>query len=109
LSYLLDIGGVMIVYSFEQNNSGGYYRKPAKHIIVKDACNEKHAEEIAIKAGMYYDGKAAGTDCSCCGDRWYPMDYEHETIEDAIAHASGRRTGGSPSTVPQYIVVGPED
>ncbi len=91
------------VYSFHQNNSGGYYCQPAKHIIVKDARDSEHAFEIAIAAGMYLGGVAAGSDCSCCGDRWYGMENEHDTIEEAIAYA---KDGYSDNDgIPQYIIV----
>ena len=92
-----------MIYSFRQNNSGGYYTEPAKHIIVKNARDSEHATEIALASGMYLDGVAAGSDCSCCGDRWYGVDQKFDTIEDAIAEA-GEFDFGS-KEVPQYIIV----
>ena len=92
-----------MIYSFRQNNSGGYYCQPAKYIIVKDARDSEHATEIALAAGMYLGGVAAGTDCSCCGDRWYGLDYEFDTVEDAIADAYEFDSGQD--EVPHYIVV----
>ena len=94
----------MTVYTFRQNNSGGYYSLPAKHIIVKDARNAEHATEIAMAAGMYLNGVADGSDCDCCGDRWYGMDYEFDTVEDAIEDA-GQYDFSEREKVPQYIVV----
>tara|TARA_Y100000296_G_scaffold84124_1_gene116673 strand:- start:1331 stop:1669 length:339 start_codon:yes stop_codon:yes gene_type:complete len=92
-----------MIYSFRQNNSGGYYTKPAKNIIVKNARDASHAIEIATDAGMYVDGVASGVDCSCCGDRWYGIDDEHDTLDDAIAWVSdGYRDHDG---IPQYIVV----
>ncbi len=92
-----------MIYSFRQNNSGGYYNLPAKHIIVKDAKDSEHATEIALASGMYLGGVAAGTDCSCCGDRWYGIDSEFNTVEDAIEDANESDFGSK--EVPQYIIV----
>ena len=92
-----------MIYRFHQNNSGGYFFPPAKNIIVKDARDSEHATEIAMAAGMYLNGVANGVDCDCCGDRWYGIDNEHETLEDAIEYANdGYRDNDG---VPQYIVV----
>ena len=92
-----------MIYSFRQNNSCGFYHPPAKHIIVKKARDSEHATEIALASGMYLDGVAAGADCSWCGDRWYGMSDEHETLEDAVAYISEFDFGDK--SVPQYIVV----
>ncbi len=93
-----------MIYSFHQNNSGGYFTLPAKNIIVKDAKDSEHATEIALKSGMYLGGVAAGTDCSCCGDRWYGIDHEFDTLAEAITAAENGYTGGE-AHIPQYIVV----
>ena len=92
-----------MIYSFRQNNSGGYYVQPAKYIIVKDAKDSEHATEIAMQAGMYLDGVAAGSDCYCCGDRWYDFSYEFEAVEDAIADALDYDS--QQNEVPDYIIV----
>ena len=89
-----------MIYSFRQNNSGGYYIEPAKHIIVKDAKDSEHATEIALASGMY---RNSGEDCSCCGDRWNGIDSEFNTVEDAIAEAKEFDFGSH--EVPQYIIV----
>ncbi len=97
-----------MIYSFRQNNSGGYYCQPAKYIIVKDARDSEHAHEIALAAGMYTNGVAAGMDCSCCGDRWYGLDTEHEDMEEAlldITNADVRQDSVESDGVPHYIVV----
>ena len=91
------------VYSFHQNNSGGFYALPAKNIIVKDARDSEHATEIAMAAGMYFNGVSRGIDCECCGDRWYGMDYEFNTVEEAIE--SAKRSDFGDNSVPMYIVV----
>ena len=93
-----------MIYSFRQNNSGGYYTKPARNIIVKDARDSEHATEIALASGMYLGGVAAGMDCGCCGDRWYGMDEQHDTLDEAIAYVNDSYNDENAS-IPQYIVV----
>lgn len=97
-----------MIYSFRQNNSHGYYCLPAKHIIVKNARDSEHATEIAMAAGVYFNGVAAGSDCSCCGDRWYNYDYEYDTMEDALLNITREdiiRDSMESDGVPHYIVV----
>ena len=93
-----------MIYSFDQNNSGGYYAKPAQHIIVKDARDEKHAIEIALKAGMYFKGVAGGVDCRCCGDRWNGISGEYGDLELAVADANGSFIDEH-NGIPKYIIV----
>jgi len=57
-------------HSFRQNNSGGSFKNPAISIYVQ-ATSEEEADEIAKEYGAYFDGCSTGSDCSCCGDRWY--------------------------------------
>ena len=97
-----------MIYSFRQNNSGGYYTQPAKFIIVKDAKDSEQATEIAMGAGMYLHGTSTGLDCSCCGDRWYGVDNEWDTMENALLAITGpdtRRDSVESDGVPHYIVV----
>ena len=59
----------MKYYTFQQKNSGGYFRGPER-IIIK-AENAEIANEIAVEqAGIYFDGVLKGEDCGCCGNRW---------------------------------------
>jgi hypothetical protein len=60
----------MPFHTFHQNNSGGSFRKPAIDVIVEGDSIEEIVER-ALGAGIYFDGCKDGTDCSCCGDRWY--------------------------------------
>ena len=90
------------VYSYSQNNSGGFYCKPAKHIIVVDAKSEEHALEIAKKAGLYLGGVALGSDCDCCGDRWYGTSSEFDNVAEAKAQAEAFDFGSE--EVPSYLV-----
>ena len=91
----------MTVYSFHQNNSGGFYCEPAQNIIVVDAKSEDRALEIAEKAGLYLHGVATGSDCECCGDRWHSLADQFETVEDAKASADHFQFG---EDVPAYLV-----
>ena len=59
-------------YTFVQNNSGGYWNGP--HYVIIEAFDANHANEIAVDNEIYFNGCASGNDCSCCGDRWYPVE-----------------------------------
>ena len=83
----------MTTYLYSQNNSGGVFTKPALCIIVVDAKNETQALETAEKAGLYLNGVRRGLDCECCGDRWYDMPYEFDSVADAKEHAEKREHG----------------
>jgi hypothetical protein len=93
-----------VIYSFDQNNSGGYYAKPAQHIIVKDARDSEHATEIALAAGMYFNGVADGSDCSCCGDRWNGITEEYDTLDKAVADAV-LSFHDEHNGIPKYVIV----
>ena len=93
-----------MIYNFDQNNSGGYYVKPAQNIIVKDARDEKHAIEIALKAGMYFNGVADGVDCDCCGDRWNGISGEYGDLDKAVANANDSFIDEH-NGVPKYVIV----
>ena len=98
-----------MIYTFRQNNSGGYYCQPAKFIIVKDARDEDDALDTAMLAGMYLQGVAAGSDCSCCGDRWDSMPTnKYDTLEAAlldITNSDRLQDSMRSDGVPHYIVV----
>ena len=67
----------MPFHTFHQNNSGGRFRGPALDVIVEGEDKEDIVER-ALELGLYFDGCANGTDCSCCGDRWYkPWDFDY--------------------------------
>jgi hypothetical protein len=105
---LFNWGDGSMIYSFRQNNSGGYYTKPAKFIVVSGANDSEHASEIAMQIGMYTHGVAAGMDCSCCGDRWYNMADEYDSLADALLDLTRDdilRDSMRSDGVPHYIVV----
>lgn len=62
--------GFKMFYTYRQNNSGGFFRGPAKYVII-EAHNREMANSLAELHDVYFDGCEAGADCSCCGDRWY--------------------------------------
>lgn len=65
-------------YTFIQNNSGGSFDSNEKRGIapkvIIEAASQSEAMERAEGIGLYFDGVDAGTDCPCCGDRWYSPD-----------------------------------
>jgi hypothetical protein len=106
-------------YEFRQNNSGGSFvmdDEVSIHVFIQaesaDAANQK-----AEKVGIYFDGCEDGSDCSCCGDRWYraddPLDSfktypwrgepkEYDNISDyaqALAADSGWAKRGDPANI----------
>lgn len=59
-------------YHFNQNNSGGSFSfdevAGITHNVIVEAIDYKHANMLAERIGLYFDGEG---DCPCCGDRWY--------------------------------------
>lgn len=80
-------------YKFSQNNSGGSFivNEQVGQYVIIEADNYNEANRLAQeKAHIYFDGCEDGTDCNCCGDRWYstyddgdevPMIYD-KTVEE---------------------------
>lgn len=62
-------------YLFNQNNSGGRFERDlyVDERVFVQAYSAEEANEIAEGLGIYFDGCSDGRDCSCCGDRWYPV------------------------------------
>jgi hypothetical protein len=63
-------------YEYHQNNSGGVFTYDAKNgistTVIIEADSAEEANTRAREIGLYFDGVDAGSDCACCGDRWYP-------------------------------------
>lgn len=57
-------------YTYRQNNSGGSWHEPAITVIV-EANSPDEANTQAVLNGVYFNGVTAGSDCECCGDRWW--------------------------------------
>lgn len=71
-------------FCYVQNNSGGVFQVDDKvtHYVIIEATDAQHANTLAQRVGIYFNGCDDGTDCSCCGDRWYPA-WEEEEGDDA--------------------------
>jgi hypothetical protein len=92
----------MKFYKFRQNNSGGSFDVNdtlASHVYL-EADDAEHANFLAERKGIYFNGVDSDIDCSCCGDRWYSADeseydiLECETAVEAIAKAKEDVSGG---------------
>ena len=57
-------------YKFIQQFSHGYLKDMPREIIV-NAENAEEANKLAEEQGVYFDGVIEGSDCPCCGDRWW--------------------------------------
>ena len=59
-------------YHFSQNNSGGSFDfdevAGITHNVIVEAIDYQHANMLAERIGLYFDGYR---DCPCCGNRWY--------------------------------------
>lgn len=99
-------------FEFCQNNSGGSFGVDKKagigHYVIIEAMDADHANTIAERIGIYFDGCQNGMDCDCCGDRWYPAYGEGD---DVISHYgtplidAGNRTGFFPRWEDEYFFV----
>ena len=73
-------------FAFRQNNSGGSFdHDPDAGIglaVWIEAVDASHANDRAEAIGLYFDGCESGTDCPCCGDRWYPVSEPDSDIKD---------------------------
>lgn len=62
-------------WEFQQNNSGGLFDHDPEagigYLVFIEARNADEASARAQEIGIYFDGCRDGTDCPCCGDRWY--------------------------------------
>jgi len=82
MSEIIETEEVTKFYTFVQNNSGGYWNGP--HYVIIEAFDANHANEIAVDNEIYFNGCASGNDCSCCGDRWYPVEEYHGSEKPEI-------------------------
>lgn len=61
-------------FTFYQNNSGGSFSFKKNGItcyVIIEATDRNDAISRAEEIGLYFDGCDSGSDCPCCGDRWY--------------------------------------
>lgn len=59
-------------FTYNQNNSGGWFDEQVGHYVIIEADNAEQADERAQGVGVYFNSEQ---DCECCGSRWYPA-YE---------------------------------
>jgi hypothetical protein len=59
-------------YTYDQNNSGGFFvlDSDVTHYVIIEADSHEEANQRAEGVGLYFDGCSKGLDCGCCGDRW---------------------------------------
>lgn len=65
------------LFRFRQNNSGGNFivNDTVDVNVVIEAESADQANEIATRyLGIYFNGVDNERDCSCCGDRWLPVE-----------------------------------
>ena len=64
-------------YTFNQNNSGGKFRRDEQagigELVIIEAPNASEANSRAESIGIYFNGCNEGMDCPCCGDRWHSV------------------------------------
>lgn len=105
-------------YLFSQNNSGGSFivDDDVSEYVFIQANTGKEAEIKALEIGIYFNGVEDGSDCECCGDRWYggsecnfPMSWGTEklrTINDYIKTLSSSRYNSSSKSFRVYYADG---
>ena len=73
----------MSFYHFDQNNSGGHFtiNDRVSMDVWIEAPDSNSAEVFATEHGIYFNGCSEGSDCNCCGDRWYPPSKGNEILE----------------------------
>jgi hypothetical protein len=78
-------------YTFNQNNSGGFFEGPEYLIVEANSATE--ANSIAQEyCDVYFNGVNDGIDCDCCGDRWYPV-YESDGSDVPSIYGNTDLTG----------------
>lgn len=95
-------------YHFSQNNSGGMFDiEPSRGIGVDvwiEAVDADHANSRAEQIGLYFNGVEDGSDCECCGDRWYPT-WESNAVSE-LSEVGGRYTEYYVHTLNNGIIAG---
>lgn len=91
-------------YHFTQNNSGGYYSKPAKDILIELRDEEKGLAKLVLNCLLDIDYDF----CECCGERWnFDGGTEYDTLDEfwecSKGFASLKR--GKTENIPFLIVI----
>lgn len=102
-------------YSFYQYNPGGYFDSTMPKVLIVEADSADEANGIAVENGVYFDGRASGVDCSCCGDRWYrvnesdgynePSEYGVPIVRIAFDKNNDNYDRGAARCSAQYNVI----
>ena len=68
------------IYEFSQNNSGGSFVEDENlaHWVFVEATSPEQATSKILELGAYEDD---GSDCPCCGSRWYVHNPNLVTLE----------------------------
>lgn len=98
-------------WTFDQNNTGGSFDHDESAGIGYKVWIEAHsADEASARAqdiGIYFDGCRDGTDCPCCGDRWYEPwgdgDISPKFYGDAVRPAQGDEAPSLNWEIPSYM------
>ena len=81
----------MAYYTFNQNNTDGYFKEPAEYIII-EANSAIEANNIAKNNGIYFDGVNKKIDCECCGDRWWKVNENDAKKKPTIYNKLANKT-----------------
>jgi hypothetical protein len=66
-------------FEFDQNNSGGYFRGPAKRVFIEAADSEAAYTILSEQEDF------TTSYCGCCGHRWYGSDeITHEEMAEKL-------------------------
>lgn len=66
-------------FEFDQNNSGGYYRGPAKRVFIQAADGDAAYSILAEQDDFTTNY------CECCGQRWYwANELTHEEMVESL-------------------------
>ena len=84
----------MTWFEFSQNNSGGSFNYDGiagiSHRVFIEAESADDANAHALYIGIYFDGCSEDKDCSCCGDRWYPVyDDDYSKVDKSEVPEKG--------------------
>lgn len=85
-SSLKPIKGEHRYYDFSQNNSGGDFHRDDNlgDTVIIAATDPEDANRRLQQLGGYFNGCDDGSDCSCCGDRWYEKSSYDKGEESAL-------------------------
>lgn len=78
-------------YQYRQNNSRGYFKKPALNVFIEADSVEESDKLFQTVEGCYFDPYCR-FDCNCCGSRWstcYSEGLTEEQMRATIAADDG--------------------